>query len=132
MAMIVGSIVLGAFTESQQVDDTVDELQKAGFNDIDFAVPGETSSSFDAHSGITGVIRRVFSPNEGDLRGNIASDLVKKGVSDEEAHNYEREFQLGRSIIIVDAPGRQDQALGILRQHGAYDPATRSTTDDTH
>ncbi len=131
MSMIVGSIVLGALTESQQLDETVDELQRAGLNKIDFALPGETASSFNAHSGLTGLIRQVFSPNEGDMRGNIVSDLVKKGVSDEEARNYEREFELGRSIIIVEAPGRQEEALQILRQHGAFDPATRSGTDDT-
>ncbi|HZU67257.1 MAG TPA: hypothetical protein VFA09_08260 [Ktedonobacteraceae bacterium] len=126
MTMIVGSKVLGVLTESQQLDQAIDELQRSGFNNIDFAHPGETASSFNARSGLTGFIRAVFSPNEGDIRGNIVSDLTKIGVPDEEARNYQREFELGRSIIIVDAPGRQEQALAILRQHGAFDPATRS------
>lgn len=130
MGMIVGPMVVGAFTESQQMDRVVDELQRAGFKNIKFAQPGETPSNFNAHSGIRGAIRNVFSPNEGNLEGNIVSDLVKMGVPEEEAHNYEREFQLGRGIIAVEAPGRQDQALEILRENGAYDPATRSTTND--
>ena len=130
MGMIVGPMVVGAFTESQQMDRAVDELQRAGFNKIKFAQPGETPSNINVHSGITGAIRDVFSPNEGNLEGNIVSDLVKMGVSEEEARNYEREFQLGRGVITVEAPGRQDQALEILRENGAYDPATRSTTDD--
>jgi hypothetical protein len=125
MAMIVGSMVLGAFTESQQVDDAVEELQRAGFNNVKFALPGETPSSFNAHSGITGAIREVFSPNEGNLEGNIVSDLVKMGVSKDEAENYSSEFQLGRGIVAVEAPDRQDQALAILRANGAFDPATR-------
>jgi len=123
-------MVVGAFTESQQMDRAVDELQRSGFNNIKFAQPGETPSNFNAHSGITGAIREVFSSNEGNLEGNIASDLVKMGVPEEEAHNYQREFQLGRGIIAVEAPDRQEQALEILRENGAFDPATRSTADD--
>ena len=130
MGMIVGSLVVGAFTESQQMDRAVDELQRAGFKSINFAQPGETSSNINVHSGISGAIRGLFSPNEGNLEGNIASDLVKMGMSEDEARNYEREFQLGRGIITVEAPDRQEQALEILRLNGAFDPATRSTTDN--
>jgi hypothetical protein len=123
-------MVLGAFTESQQVDDAVEELQRAGFNNVKFVLPGETSSSFDAHSGITGAIRQVFSPGEGNLEGNVVSNLVKMGVPKDEAENYDSQFQLGRGIVAVEAPDRQEQALAILRENGAFDPATRSTTDD--
>ncbi len=77
MTMIVGSKVLGVLTESQQLDQAIDELQRSGFNNIDFAHPGETASSFNARSGLTGFIRAVFSPNEGDIRVILSPTLPK-------------------------------------------------------
>lgn len=129
MAMVIGSIVLGAFTESQQVDDAVEGLQRAGFNNIKFAMPGGKQSGFEVQEGFAGTIRELFG-KKGDLEGNIVSELDKMGVPKDEAENYHSQFQLGRGIIAVEAPGRQEQALAILRENGAFDPATRSTTDD--
>ena len=129
MTMIIGSIVLGAFTESQQVDDAIEELQSAGFNSIKFAEPGGKQSGFETQQGFSGTILRLFG-KEGNLEGNIVSELVKMGVPKDEAENYHRQFQLGRCIIAVEAPGRQDVALAILRANGAFDAATLSATND--
>ncbi len=129
MTMVIGSIVLGAFTESQQVDDAIEQLQSTGFNNIKFAEPGGKQSGFETQRGFSGTILELFG-KKGNLEGNIVSELVKMGVPKDEAESYRHQFQLGRGIIAVEAPDRQDVALEILRENGAFDAAALSATDD--
>jgi len=49
------------------------------------------------------------------------------GVPEEEARYYQGEFEQGRTIVTVRADGRQQEAIDILRRHGAYDATTRSS-----
>lgn len=68
--------------------------------------------------GLIGGIKRLFA---GRTDARIADDLVAMGVSQEEANYYQNEFELGRTIITVDAGDRRGDALAILRENGAYD-----------
>jgi hypothetical protein len=49
------------------------------------------------------------------------------GIPEEDARYYETEFRSGRTLVTVQATGRANEALAILRRHGAYDATTRST-----
>ena len=42
------------------------------------------------------------------------------GLSDEEARYYAEEYNSGSTILAVDAPDREQEALSILHQYGAY------------
>ncbi|MBV8609378.1 MAG: YsnF/AvaK domain-containing protein [Singulisphaera sp.] len=71
--------------------------------------------------------------------GGLLGALTGAGIPEEEARYYQGEFEAGRTIVTVTADGRYDEAVAILRRHGAYDqhtaasraastPATAATT----
>jgi hypothetical protein len=53
------------------------------------------------------------------------------GVPKEDAEYYDREFRGGRTIVTVNADGRRTEAESILRDHGAYDAASRRVASET-
>ena len=63
----------------------------------------------------------------GAAAGGLLGGLTKMGVPEEEARYYQGEFEQGRTIVTVRADGRQQEAIDILRRHGAYDATTRSS-----
>jgi len=64
----------------------------------------------------------------GAAAGGLLGALTNMGVPEEEARYYESEFQSGRTIVTVQADGRKQEALNILRSNGAYDASTRPAT----
>jgi hypothetical protein len=50
----------------------------------------------------------------------LVGALIGLGVPEDEARTYESEFQAGRTLVTVRAPGRSDEAYAILRHHGAF------------
>jgi len=56
--------------------------------------------------------------------GGLIGTLTGSGIPEEEAHYYQNEFEEGRTIVTVKADGRNDEAMAILRRHGAYDMQT--------
>jgi len=50
----------------------------------------------------------------------IVGALVGLGIPEEEAQYYEQEFKAGRTLVTVQANGRYDEAMTILRRHGSY------------
>jgi len=57
----------------------------------------------------------------GAALGGLAGALVGAGIPEEEAKYYQSEFEAGRYVVTVKANGRADEALAILRRHGAHD-----------
>jgi hypothetical protein len=57
--------------------------------------------------------------------GGLVGALVGAGIPEDEAQYYHSEFEAGRTIVTVKADGRADDAMAILRRHGAYDMSTR-------
>jgi hypothetical protein len=57
--------------------------------------------------------------------GGLVGALVGAGIPEDEARYYHNEFEAGRTIVTVQADGRADDAMAILRRHGAYDMSTR-------
>jgi Heat induced stress protein YflT domain len=60
----------------------------------------------------------------GMAAGGIIGTLVGLGVPEEEAQYFETEFAQGRMIVTVRANGRYNEAVEILRQHGAMNSPT--------
>ena len=52
--------------------------------------------------------------------------LVGSGIPEHEAKYYQGELESGRSIITVNAAGRNDEAIAILRRCDGYDMSGRS------
>lgn len=66
----------------------------------------------------------------GAATGSIIGALTHVGVPEEEARYYQGEFEAGRTLVTVDAPGRQQEAIDTMRRNGAYDASTRPGTYD--
>ncbi|GLV58685.1 hypothetical protein KDH_55150 [Dictyobacter sp. S3.2.2.5] len=57
----------------------------------------------------------------GALAGGFVGSLMHLGVPEHEARFYESQLNEGRTVVTVNARGRYDEAVRILRQAGAYD-----------
>jgi uncharacterized membrane protein len=64
----------------------------------------------------------------GAAAGGLIGALTNMGVPEEEARYYQSEFEAGRTIVTVQAPGRQREVWLILQSNGAYDMSTRPGT----
>lgn len=110
MATNARSVVVGVFTDHYEAQRAIDTLQRAGFaaDQIQFVERGDTTT-------------------EGNLPGGkkLKDALKNMGVPEENADYYENEFEVGRTIVVVGTPDRNEQAIGILRENGAYDVKTR-------
>jgi len=51
----------------------------------------------------------------------LSGALIGYGIPEEEAEFYHGEFEAGRTIVTVQAAGRYDEAVAILRRHQGYD-----------
>src|SRR6185312_14888236 len=58
----------------------------------------------------------------------LAGALIGAGVPEHEAKYYHEEFEAGRTIVTVTAPGKANEATTILRRNGAYDMSTRDSS----
>ncbi|MBE3557932.1 MAG: hypothetical protein IMW89_01735 [Ktedonobacteraceae bacterium] len=61
----------------------------------------------------------------GAVAGGLIGALTSMGVPEEEARYYQEEFAAGRTLVTVKAGSRYQEALNILRAHGAYDVTER-------
>jgi len=73
----------------------------------------------------------------GAAAAGLAGALIGMGIPKEEAEFYESEFNAGRTIVTVNAGGKNAEALTIIRRFGGYDrsgaasataPAATATT----
>jgi len=67
----------------------------------------------------------------GGAAAGLAGALIGYGIPEDEAKYYHTEFESGRTIVTVNAAGRGDEAMAIMRQYGAYDMTTRGSTAGT-
>jgi len=54
----------------------------------------------------------------GGIVGGLIGAFIGMGIPEEDARYYQEELEAGRTIITVQADGRQDEALPILLRHG--------------
>jgi uncharacterized protein (TIGR02271 family) len=60
----------------------------------------------------------------GAVAVGIVGALIGLGIPEQEAHYYEGEVKGGRLLVTVKADGRYDEAMAVLRRHGACDMHT--------
>ena len=56
----------------------------------------------------------------------LLETLRNAGIPDEQSGFYESEFEVGRTLVVVDDQGRQAEAASILRSCGGYDKTSRN------
>ena len=119
-------MVVAVFDERAQAEQAVNELQNAGINPEQIRFAGQGSSS----GGMLDKIKSVFTGQE---TGTIYNDLVDMGVPQDDASYYQREYEVGHSIVAVPAAGRMQEVTDILARYGGYGANRRfaQTTDTT-
>ena len=55
----------------------------------------------------------------GAVTGGLVGTLIGLGIPEDEAHTYQAEIESGRTLVTVKADGRYNEAIQILRSHGA-------------
>jgi Heat induced stress protein YflT len=113
---VYGHVVVGIFDNRGLADDAVDGLQNAGFSpdQIYYSGHGEHHDS-DWWQGIT----KLFSRDR--RHDDVDNELKSLGIPDDKIHYYEGKYDNGRTIVAVNAAGREEEALAILRENGAHD-----------
>ncbi len=109
------SMVVGIFEDQAKAEQAVHELHQAGFRDDQISYSGHGASS----SGILASLKSFFTGEE-TTNGNITDDLVRIGMSEEDARYYQREYEAGRSIVAVTDGSSLQEATTILARNGAY------------
>jgi len=119
-------MVVAVFDERAQAEQAVNALQNAGINPEQIRFAGQGSSS----GGMLDKIKSVFTGQE---TGTIYNDLVDMGVPQDDASYYQREYEVGHSIVAVPAAGRMQEVTDILARYGGYGANRRfaQTTDTT-
>ena len=121
MTMTERSTVIGVFTNRDQANRTIDELRRASFsyNQIRLVERGA--------GGFLENLKSLFTGQE-TISSNKADDLMRMGVPEQDASNYQSELDAGSVIMIIKAAGQPEQAMTILRQNGARDINPRPRT----
>ena len=64
----------------------------------------------------------------GAAGGGVIGALTGAGVPEDEARWYDEQFQGGGILVTVNARGRYDEAMSIMREHGGRDASTGQNT----
>ncbi|HYX51689.1 MAG TPA: YsnF/AvaK domain-containing protein [Ktedonobacteraceae bacterium] len=122
MATSDNAIVFGVFRDRALAKQAIDELRHAGFRDDEIRLVGGTT-------GTGGLLNHVAStitghdPNE----GQFPEDIESKGVPSDEVNYYRHEVEAGRTVVVVESYGHQQEARTILYHHGAYDASNQAS-----
>jgi len=116
MTMTETSTVIGVFTNRDQANRAIDELRRGSFSYDHIRIVERGAGSFLDN------LKSLFTGQE-ITSSNKADDLMRMGVPEQDARNYQSELEAGRVIVIVivKAAGQPEQAMTILRQNGAHD-----------
>jgi hypothetical protein len=151
MATNARSLVVGVFTDHYEAQRAIDALQQAGFSGdqigfVERAAFGATEGNIPAGQPSTGTasapavtpgtVSGQSAGSAGNVLGNawaaltgsvvrgghkLKDALVDMGIPEGDADYYEDEFEAGRTIVTVRTTDRYEDAVGILRENGAYD-----------
>lgn len=110
MATFQSPLVVGVFEREVDARKAIQELHRIGFtkDQIGMAVR-----------------------EGGTITTNLYSDLVNLRVPEAHARYYDDEFRAGRVVVSVRSDGREQDAMNILLNHGAYAYGTRRPSGQT-
>lgn len=125
MTIAPSAPIVGVFRDRSMAEQAIDALYTAGFTSeqVRYSVPGTTGSIFSD-------LKNLFTGQNANSE-SIAHDLTTMGLSDEEAHYYSNEYTNGNTVLAVLSGGRDQEALSILNQYGAYHADTRGSVEAT-
>jgi uncharacterized protein (TIGR02271 family) len=109
-------------------DHAIEALQNAGFSADQIRHSGDMAS--DNQNSFLASVKSLFTGEDAGS-DNVRRELMNMGFSQGEADYYANEFNAGRSFVAVDATGREQEAVSILRSNGAHDYDMRSTAGQT-
>ena len=117
MAVNAHQTVVCIFDNRSLADNAVDGLQNAGFSpdQIYYAGSGDNPGTDFWHG-----IKSLFSRDRAISDDDVAGKLKELGLSDDEIRYYKNEYDLGRAIVAVNAPGRAEEALTVLHTNGGH------------
>jgi hypothetical protein len=58
--------------------------------------------------------------------GTFAGPFIALGMSEQDAHDYARHVEAGRTAVVVHTTDRQELARRLMDEHGAYDDSMRA------
>jgi hypothetical protein len=137
---------VGVFEDPEQARDALDALRIAGFDsgDIGLLMPhGRESVLGDLGEWLIGM-GALSIPGVGPVLaagalgatlsgallgaglGAVAGALSRLGIPEREAQYYDDEVRAGRTLILVHAGARVDEARRILHEYGARDAHDRA------
>src|SRR5436305_12840675 len=94
------TVVVGACEDRWQAKDAVDELRRAGFREQQIA---------------------LATRDEEDVApAGVSKALQALGLSQEESEFYRDELEAGRTLVTVEAEGRERAAQRILERHRSH------------
>ncbi len=122
MAIKAQGTVIGVLDDRGSADATIDELQNAGFSSDQVYYSGPEEGHAEDHlTDFWQGIKRFFLHGKRTAQDPLGKELQELGLTDEEIDHYENEYHLGHIIVAVKAPGREEEALAVLRENGAHD-----------
>jgi len=112
--------IVGVFSDKALAERAIDALKDAGFSNEEIRYSGHTTGV-----GFFENLKSWFTGEETGTTGDVAKDLTKLGVPENEADYYAREYAAGHPIVAVKSPGHEADAASILRSNGSlqYDMA---------
>ena len=114
------STMIAVYADRDRANQAIDNLRRAGYSYDQIRLVERANSFVES-------LKSLFT-GQTTATTNSAEDWMKIGVPEQDARNYQRELDAGRSIVLIKAIGNPEQALGILHQSGAYDIASRLRT----
>jgi hypothetical protein len=119
--------VVGVFRDRAMAEQAMQALANAGFD------PGNirfSSTGAGTGGGFLEGIRSLFvAPTASE--SDITNDLSQMGLTNEEARYYSSEHANGNIILAVKAEDRDQEAISIMHQYGAYSYDTTHNPQQT-
>jgi len=69
----------------------------------------------------------IASAGAGATVGTVLGGLIGLGIPEDEAAYYDEEFRTGRTLVTVRAGDKQEEAMAVMRQHGAIERAAAAS-----
>jgi hypothetical protein len=119
MAIYAHQTAVGVFDDDDMADEAVEDLRNAGFSSGQIYYSGHAESEKHGTNLWHG-ITKVFTSPKTPSHEALANQLRDLGLSDDESRYYENQYDIGHTIVAVKAPGREEEALDIMRDKGAH------------
>jgi len=122
MAIYAHQTAIGVFDDDDLADEAVDVLHNAGFRSGQIYYSGHAESEKHG-TNFWQEFARVFTSDKPPSHEALANQLRDLGLSDDESRYYDNQYDIGHTIVAVNAPGREEEAFDIMRDKGAHAPS---------